>query len=1116
MDCDMKQLLCFLVVITYGFKAQKCFAQDLESIPAGWSCAKGNLSTDTNHYRLGSSSVAWHWQANDTLKVTDIQFDPSLLFDYNYNTFDIGLYNTSYNPSDSVVIQLYDKYKRLRYYFSVHLNYKGWFEVIRSYRYDMYKPKRAPTSTDSITSAFIIAPKKGSGQLNFDNVNWINTRKSTPLTMMMPDSIIKTGNNMVPYDAIKIYTLPATIPVTTPTTSELADLQTIRKSYLTDVNTTPNASAKKNAAAYFVANGFKVNADGTVKGAALFAYPQGAGGRFTTFTQSLQTFAYSWNKNKADTVSLNNAITMLRFLVDNGNYAGGCYKIGPYDALELYTSLAVLSNTIYTKDTTLFNELSNYVKWQLNFGAAWMPASFNSPLNTDNLREEITGYLAYPLFLIKDTATAIQQLKGFNQLLDIFMRPNDGVEDNLKLDGSVFHHLSHYYNYTEPLYANLSKWLYHLRYTQFKPSFTTYKLIRDAAYNFFLQENTFSTTYGNKGESQQSSFKVNSTYLWRLSLLGKGITGTTNDYKIGCAYNRLFPSSPVTALPVASFPAEAYPSGFYQMNYATMGIYRKNNWLTTIKMLTPDYWGSQCGLVGDNGQRRDVYSRYLGYGSMDIQYKGGLDSSGYSFDNYKYNNGYDHNFPNGATTIVMDYDTLACNENYGDEYAYTGSIAGSLSFKNRDTSYSFKTKGDYGLSAMSFIQAPYGFNGGCRGVRRNTTFTFQKSWFAFDSIIVCLGSGISNNDKLYPTATNLFQLTDSGRVLYINNKPNNTFPFYGKYQSTSPLQLISPYGTGYYIKSKDTLNVTVDNQQYFLNPGSVPTTSVGNWAKVWLDHGNNPKNKGYEYVVLPATTPAALARFTDSMGQSSSAFYTVKQANAQMHYVYYRPKGMQGYAVFQPITNIQDTTSILKATDSPCWLMASKTNDTVQLTVVNPDPNLQATTVRSNLTGDYVNKSVATPIKVTIRGKWSIITADSAITIASKTDTTTTLNVITQFALPNDALLKKDTSTILSIKTKDTAPSTSRGVFKPSLNVFPIPSYSNQTITIQYTSPDEKLNVLAEVFNLEGKRISATSFTAKRGENRIKLASVVFSKGAYLVRISGNTLNPMLAKFMVE
>ena len=1113
----MKKVAVFLILSLTCFKSHYCAAQgDLEAVPSSWSAAKGTLSVDTNHYRLGIASVAWQWKANDTLTVTDIQFDPSLLFDYNHNTFDVGLYNTALKSNDSITIQLFDNYNRLRYYFSVHLNYKGWFEVIRSYRYDMYKPKKSPTTTDSITTALIIAPQNGSGQLNFDNVNWMSAHKNTPLTLMMPDSIIKTGNNIPPYDPIMIYNLPPNIPLSNPTQSELTDFRTVIKSFLTDLTTNPNASAKKTANTFFSDNAYSINKDGTVKGIALFGYPQGAGGRFTSFTSALQTFSYSWYKTKSDTISLNKAIIMLRYLLDNGNFAGGSYRIGPYDALELYTSLAVLNTILYTKDSVLFNDLANYVKWQCTFGAAWMPSTMNSPLYTDNLREEITGYLAYPLFLIRDTATAIQNLKGFNQLLDIFMRPNDGVEDNVKVDGSVFHHLAHYYNYTEPLYGNLAKWLYHLRYTQFKPSYSTYKYIRDAAYNFFLQENTFSTSYGNKGESQQSTFKANSSYLWRLSLLGKGITSSNNDYRIGCAYNRLFPTAPVTALPIATYPAEPFPSGFIQMNYATMGIYRKNNWMSTIKMLSPNYWGSQCGLVGDNGQRRDVYSRYLGYGSMDIQYKGGLDSSGYSFDNYKYNNGYDHNFPNGATTIVMDYDSLACNENYGTEFSNTGSLAGSLSFTNRDTSFSFKTRGDYGLSAMSFQQAPYGFNGGCRGLRRNTTFTFQKSWFGFDSIIICLGSGISNNDNLYPTATTLFQLTDSGSVMYINKVANNSFPFYTKYQGKSPYQLISPYGTGYYIKSNDTLNITVENQQYFLNPGNVFNISDGNWAKVWLDHGKNPKNKGYEYVVIPSATPASLSRFADSMSQISSAYYQVKQANTSMHYVYYRPKGIHGYAVFKSMSNIPDGTSLLKATDKPCLLMASKSSDSMQLTVVNPNPNLQATTERSNITGQYVSKSVPNPIQITIRGKWKILNADSTNSIINTTDTTTILNIITQFSMPNDAVLKLDTGTLLSNKPVDTIHLRASGSIIESLKTFPDPVKGKSIFNIHYTSLEIKNKLTAEIIDMNGKCVYKTLFNAQKGDNLIRISSNNFYKGSFIVRVSGYLMQPMISRFMVN
>ena len=982
---------------------------DLETVPSTWSCVNGWLSADTNHYRLGSRSVAWNWNANDTLKITGIGFDSTYLFNYNYNTMGVSLYNTV-STNDSVQFIFYDRYNKVRYYFSVHLNYKGWYETIRSYRYNMFIPVGTPAAPDSLMKVYIVAPHSGNGQLNFDNVNWIKSRTSTPMTLPMPDNIIKSSGGYPPYDANTIYNLSPNIGLSIPSAADISDYQAVKSSYLSDLQSSALLIATESkltaANTFFNSNGYQLNNDGTAKGKAYFAYPQDAGGRFSSFTQNLQIFAYSWLINNSDTVSLNKAIIMLRFLLDNGNFAAGCYKIGPYDALEFYTSVAALSDKIYSTDTSLYNSLANYVRWQNNFGAAWMPSSVYSPLYTDNVREEITGYLAYPLFLIRDTATAIQNLKGFRQLIANFMIPNDGNEDNVKVDGSAFHHLSNYYNYVEPCYASLSKWLYHLRNTQFKPDSVTYKRIRDVVYTYFLQENTFSTTYGNKGESQQSSFLTNPSSLSRLAILGNGIVGAGPDNQIAAAYNRLFPNISDPSIPVSSFPAEPYPSGFTQLNYATMGIYRQNNWLSTIKMLSPDYWGVQCGLVGDNGQRRDVFSRYLGYGSIDVQYANGLDSSGYTFDNYKYDNGYDHRFPNGATTIVLNLDSMAVNENYGFEYANSGSIAGSLSFNNRIKNFSFKTRGDYGLSAMNFKQAPYGFNGGCRGGGRDTSFKFQKSWFAFDSIIVCLGSGITNKNNASKTQTNIFQLTDSAQTMYINGVANNTFNYSNNFYRTGPYQLISPYGTGYYVVSNDSLHISVSKQQFSLNVNGTYVNSAGNWANVWLDHGSSPTNKSYQYTILPSTNSTALSHFADSMASPASAFYTIKEQDSLMHRVYYKPKNILGYAIFKPVTNISDTTSFIKSVDNPCYAMGINQGDSLlSLTIVNPNPNLQETNIQSSvLLGSYVSKSVEMPLTITLRGSWAFVSSDTSMHIVNTTDSSTQILINTQYALPNDAV----------------------------------------------------------------------------------------------------------------
>ncbi len=1040
---------------------------DLEAVPNTWSTVNGSLAIDTNHYRLGSRSVAWNWNANDTLKITGMGFDPSLLGNYSWNTVDLSIYNTAAKP-DSLKLQFFDKYNRLRYFFSVRLNYKGWYETIRSYRYNIFKPLSAPTTTDSITTVYIIAPKQGNGQLNFDNVNWIYKRTGTPMTLVMPDSLVKNaglgGGSYPIYDDNTIYNLSPNVTKTIPTASEIADFMAVKASFMGDIVAASSVTSAEIAAAnsYFASQGYSLNSDGTAKGNAIWGLftPQGP---YASFTSNFKTFAYAWYLNN-DTVSLNKATIMLRYFLDNGNFAGGAYKIGTYDSPDFYIGLALLAEKIYAVDTALYSGLANYVKWDLDYGMAWMPDTVYSPVSTDNPRKQLMGYMAYPLLLIRDTATAIQNLRGFNQFISIFMKPNDGQEDNIKVDGSCFHHQGHYYNYTQPLYVTFAQWLYHLRNTQFKPDSVTYKRIRDVVYTFFLQQNVFNTSYGNKGEGQSDFFTLynGNKYLSRLANLGKGITGSVPDYLLGCAYNRVFAGINDSTLPTTSYPAEAFPSGFTQLNYATLGLFRNRNWLSTIKMLNTDFWGVECGLSGSSGQRRDVYSRYLPYGSIDILYAGasndyGISPLGYTFDAFKYNTGFDHRFPNGATTIVLNMDSLACNEPYGKEFAYTGSLAGSLSFQNRPTNFSFKTRGDFGLSAMKFQQASYNFNSGCKGLQRDTTFKFQKSWFAFDSIIICLGSGIQNKNGVNKTSTNLFQLTDSAQTIYVNGTADSNISFNKDLFGTGPYQLITPYQTGYYVKSSDSLHITAGNQQFNLKVDDSIYSSKGRWVNAWIDHGKAPTNKGYEYVIMPNTNPVALKAFSDSMINPNSAYYVVKQADSIMHRVYYKPKNIQGFAIFQKVDAIMDSTSLIKSVSKACYAMGINQGDSLlSLTVVDPNLNLkQGTAVSGPYPPNLINYSTLSSLLMTIRGSWSFVSNDTNIHIISTTDTTTILQVNTQYGLPTDAIFTSNSTTWNGISWSKGTPNSSRKVIVNA----------NLTNTALLSSQSLSINTSDTIFN---------------------------------------------------
>ena len=62
-------------------------------------------------------------------------------------------------------------------------------------------------------------------------------------------------------------------------------------------------------------------------------------------------------------------------------------------------------------------------------------------------------------------------------------------------------------------------------------------------------------------------------------------------------------------------PAQA-PQGFFVYNYGSAGIFRRADWMVTLKGYTTDVWGSEI-YTKDNR-----YGRYQSYGSVQIMGKG--------------------------------------------------------------------------------------------------------------------------------------------------------------------------------------------------------------------------------------------------------------------------------------------------------------------------------------------------------------------------------------------------------------------------------------------------------------------------------------------------------------
>ena len=184
--------------------------------------------------------------------------------------------------------------------------------------------------------------------------------------------------------------------------------------------------------------------------------------------------------------------------------------------------------------------------------------------------------------------------------------------------------------------------------------------------------------------------------------------------------------------------------------------------------------------------------------------------------------------------------------------------------------------------------------------------------------------------------------------------------------------------------------------------------------------------------------------------------------------------------------------------------------------MVNPDLNLQQSTLRSNLFNSFIKQSVAIPINITLRGRWSFVTKDSGISIITKTDTTTDIKFVTRYSLPFDAVLKRDSSVLLNIKSISNSPVSMPSNNVESIKIYPNPVPNNANIYVHYNSVQEGKNVHIEIVGEDGKRIYSNHFKATKGDKEIIVSCSKIGKGWKIVKVFRENTTPLVTKFLVR
>jgi len=157
----------------------------------------------------------------------------------------------------------------------------------------------------------------------------------------------------------------------------------------------------------------------------------------------------------------------------------------------------------------------------------------------------------------------------------------------------------------------------------------------------------------------------------------------------------------------------------------------------------------------------------------------------------------------------------------------------------------------------------------------------KKAWFFFDKEFVCLGAGIKSRAEL-PVATTLNQCLLKGDVLVGANNQQSTLKK-GETQLEN-VNWVFHDGVGYLFPKPAKINISNQTQTgrwWDINKQTDTPKEMVNldMFKLWIDHGKQPSDASYQYIVVPATTEQEM----DKAGQQIAILSNTPGIQAVKH-----------------------------------------------------------------------------------------------------------------------------------------------------------------------------------------------------------------------------------------
>ena len=401
--------------------------------------------------------------------------------------------------------------------------------------------------------------------------------------------------------------------------------------------------------------------------------------------------------------------------------------------------------------------------------------------------------------------------------------------------------------------------------------------------------------------------------------------------------------------------------GNWTLPYSAMSLHRRADFLAVVRGFSRYSWGAEI-------YNFNRFGRYQSYGTLDILYR---DDQAFPYE------GYDWNLNPGTTITCLPLEEL-------ESPIPIFMVTGTSRFAN-GLHDSYNMNGVHGFDlddSMLFNSDPR-----YEEVFTKEKLTARKSTFFMDDLILCLGSNISGKHPTAPVYTVIAQTgvqASSGPAL-VNAE---TMDFPSASTSNGLVAIHDGMRTGYVAWTGDkAIRVSLGEQisrgdectfeedrrpprgkkDGVVNQRREPVTR-GNFFTAFIDHGIQPVDDRYLYVVLPDVDTDEFLGKSARLSSNPDLYFQVISSKSSLHAVRDVRNGTESYVFYEGQDQIPH--SSLHAVSDPCLVLFRETEERkIAVSVALPDLH-QTGVTREEKYKQWISRSHN--LTLSFDGSWEI------------------------------------------------------------------------------------------------------------------------------------------------